>query len=58
MGGDIRELRVVHGVVTKLCTRLEYFGHCITIDNYFSSIPLFVELALKGIYAIGTVKAN
>ena len=49
---------MAHDVVTNLAIGLEYLGHCITIDNYFISIPLFIELALKGIYAIGTVKTN
>ena len=52
------ESTVAHGVVTKLCMDLEYLGHCIAMDNYFSSISLFVELASKGIYATGIVKAN
>ena len=58
MEGGIRESIVVHKVVTKLCTGLEYLGRCITMNNYFSSIPFFVELALKGIYATGTVSTN
>ena len=57
VGGGIWESIVAHGVVTKLCTRLEYLGHCVAVDNYFSSIPLFVELALKGIYATRTMRA-
>ena len=46
---------MAHDVVTKLAINLEYLGHCITIDGYFTLIPLFIELVLKGIYATGIV---
>ena len=39
---------VASEVVTKLTTGLEYLGQCITMDNYFISIPLFVELCFEG----------
>ena len=36
--GHWRESTMAHEVVTKLATSLEYLGHCITMDNYFTSI--------------------
>jgi hypothetical protein len=42
----------------KLLHGLEDNGHCVVMDNYFCSIPLFEELVRKGIYAIGTVRSN
>ena len=36
---------MAHEVVRKLTRRLEYLGHCITMDNYFSYVPLFIEFA-------------
>ena len=53
-----RESTLTHVVVTKLAIGLEYLGYYITMDNYFSSISLFMELASKGIYATRTMKAN
>ena len=53
-----RESIVVHDVVTNLAIGLKYLGHCITMNNYSTSIPLFIELALKEIYAMDTMKTN
>lgn len=47
---------VAHKVVINLACILEQKGHCITMDNYFTSIPLFVEMACKAIYARGTIR--
>ena len=56
--GHRGESTVAHEVVTKLAIGLKYLGHCITMDNYFISIPLFIELVLKGIYATEIVRTN
>ena len=56
--GQHGESSLASEVVTKLITGLEFLEHCITMDNYFTSIPLFVELASMGIYATGSVRAN
>ena len=37
-------------VVLNLVGDLYGKGHVISMDNYFSSIPLFKELLLRGIY--------
>jgi hypothetical protein len=47
-----------YGVVMKLLSGLEERGHCVVMDNFFCSIPLFEDLVKKGIYAIGTVRSN
>jgi hypothetical protein len=52
------EARAAYGVVMKLLGGLEKKGHCVVIDNFFCSVPLFRDLLLKGIYAIGTVRCN
>ena len=49
---------MAHEVVTKISVGLEHLGHCITMDNYFTSIPLLVELASRGIYGRGTIRIN
>jgi len=33
-------------------------GHIVTTDNYFTSMPLFLDLIQQGIMATGTLKAN
>jgi hypothetical protein len=45
------EASAAYGVVMKLLSGLEGKGHCVVIDNYFCSIPLFEDLVRKGIYA-------
>jgi hypothetical protein len=52
------EAGAAYGVVIKLLRGLEEKGHCVVMDNYFCSIPLFQELVRKGIYATGTVRSN
>jgi hypothetical protein len=48
----------VYGVVMNLLRSLEDKGHCVVMDNFFTSVPLFRDLASKGIYAIGTIRSN
>jgi hypothetical protein len=52
------EVGAAYGIVMKLLRGLEEKGHCVVMDNYFCSIPLFEELVRKGIYATGTVRLN
>jgi hypothetical protein len=47
-----------YGVVMNLLRGLEDKGHCVVMDNFFTSIPLFRDLASKGIYATGTIRSN
>ena len=56
--GHQRKSIVAQSVVMKLSIGLEHLGHCITTDNYFTSIPLLMELASKGIYGTGMVRTN
>jgi hypothetical protein len=49
---------VAYGVVMNLLHGLEEKGHCVVMDNFFSSIPLFRDLASKGIYATSTIRSN
>jgi hypothetical protein len=52
------EGNAAYGVIIKLLQGLEGKGHCVVMDNYFCSIPLFKDLVAKGIYATGTVRSN
>jgi hypothetical protein len=47
-----------YGVIMHLVQGLEGKGHCVVMDNFFTSIPLFRDLASKGIYATGTIRSN
>ena len=58
VGRGRQDTIVAHEVVTKLSIGLENVEHCITMDNYFTSIPLLVEPASRGIYGIGIVRTN
>ena len=49
------EPKLVEDVVLKLIHGNEGRGHCIVMDNYFSSIGLFEELGKIGTYATGTI---
>jgi hypothetical protein len=52
------EASLAHPIVIKLLQGLENKGHCIVMDNYFSSTSPFKDLALKGTYATGTIRSN
>ena len=45
-------------VVQGLLVGLENRRHIVVVDNFFSSIPLFVDLLEKCSYPTGTVRAN
>ena len=49
---------VPHRVVLRLLEGLHNRGHCVVMDNYFTSVPLFRELASLGTYATGTARSN
>ena len=53
-----REPKLAHNVVMKMVDGLANFGHHMVMDNFFSSIGLFMELLSIGIYAIETVRPN
>lgn len=42
----------------RLCKTLENKGHCVYMDNFYSSYGLYKSLLEKGIYACGTVRTN
>ena len=61
--GDIEperrgEANLAHSVVTKLMDRNNGKGHVVVMDNYFTSVGLFEELAQNGTYATGTIRTN
>ena len=53
-GEAMQGVNVVHGLLVGSENR----DYIVVIDNFFSSVPLFVDLLGKGTYATGTVKAN
>jgi hypothetical protein len=42
----------------NLLQGLEDKGYCVVMDNFFTSILLFRDLARKAIYATGTIRSN
>lgn len=58
MEGPCREAGPAYGVVMRLSRGLEGKGHCVIIDNYFYSIPLFKDLVGKSINATSTARSN
>ena len=52
------EPRLVDNVVLKMVEGLSNVGHFVVMDNFFSSIGLFMDLLSRGIYATGTVRPN
>jgi hypothetical protein len=52
------EPKLAHKVVVELSRDIEGKGHVIAMDNFFTSIGLFKELAEKAIYATGTLRSN
>ena len=52
------EPTLAHNVVLKLAEGLENKGHVIVMDNFFSSVGLFMDLKARGIYATCTMRSN
>jgi hypothetical protein len=56
--GPHGEAGIAYRVVMKLLQGLEGRGHCVVMDSYFCSIPLFKDLVSKGIYTTSNVCSN
>jgi hypothetical protein len=52
------EPRLAHSIVMKLIEGNHGKGHCLVMDNYFTSVGLLEELAAHGTYGTGTVRFN
>ena len=52
------ELGLAHAVVMKLMGSHLEKNHVVVMDNYFTSVPLFVNLLARSTYACGTVRSN
>ena len=50
------EAKLAHFVVTKLIECNDEKSHVVVMDNRFTNIDLFEELAQKGTYAIGLLE--
>ena len=49
--------KLAHNVVMRLLGLWDV-GHFVTMDNFFSSIAIFKELLVRGVYACGTIRTN
>ena len=45
-------------VVMKLIEQYQGKGHCVFIDNYYTSPQLLLDLLARSTYCAGTVKTN
>lgn len=53
------DLGATANVVVRLAQTIpEYMHHILYFDNFYTSIPLLVYLRSKGIYSLGTMRAN
>lgn len=53
-GEGLQGRHVVKHLLKDLCGK----GHIVTTDNFFTSVPLFLDLREQGIMATGTLRAN
>ena len=49
---------LAYNVVTSICHGLFDKNHRLFMDNFYTSVPLFLELLNRGMYAVGTVRRN
>ncbi len=47
-----------HRVVMKLIEQYQGKGHCVFVDNYYTSPQLLLDLLARSTYCAGTVKTN
>lgn len=53
-----RSTGIAHELVLRLCDRYLNMGMNITMDNFFTSVPLAVSLAEKNTTLVGTIRSN
>jgi len=51
-------MTATHANVTGLAARIEYVGHKLFTDSYFSSSASFDDLLTKAVNCCGTVRPN
>ena len=56
--GNLPEVGLTRRVVEDLSRPIEHTGRNLTMDNFFTSIPLAQNLLTKGLTLLGTLKAN
>jgi len=52
------EIGIIGDTVLRLAEGLENKNHKLFLDNLFTSIPTLLNLQSKGIYVVGTIRAN
>lgn len=57
-GGGTSDAKIAHDIVLQLMDGLHGKAHVVFTDNYFTSIPLLLELLAQGTYGVGTVQSN
>lgn len=56
--GNLPEVEQASRVVMDLCHSIYQSGHNITTDNFFTSVPLAIELLGKRLTLMGTLRIN
>ena len=57
-GATISPNGLGYDVVLKLCGTLFYQGYRLFMDNFYSSVVLYIALLKRGIMACGTILLN
>jgi hypothetical protein len=53
-----KEARLIHKVVFNLVANIQRKWHTISMDNFFTFVGLFEELASMQNYVTGTIRSN
>ena len=56
--GNTAEVGLGGNVVQKLVDDIKGTFRCVYMDNFFSGVPLYLDLLENNIYACGTIRSN
>ena len=55
---DVLKHGLGYRVVMDLIEQYQHKGHCLFVDNFYTSPKLLIDLFVKGTYGTGTVRTN
>ena len=56
--GKTKEKGLAYRVVMDLMEPYSHKGHCLFIDNFYTTVKLLIDLLAKGAYCTGTARSN